>query len=272
MRSSIKLLLVLLMITTISSACVNSSQSSETNHNTNENVISDNNDTQHNDDEEVPNEENTIETEVDPIVDKIDIINDESETVLVNKFNSLSEDYIPSDLVTVSVPTILENPEVNQLREVADHALTSMFATAEEENLFLFARSGFRSYNTQVHLFNGYAEKHGEEAANTYSAKPGFSEHQTGLVMDVTSESVQFQLTEQFGDTPEGKWIAEHAHQFGFIIRYPQGKEDITGYIYEPWHLRYVGKDVATAIYESKLTYEEFLVEKGIIDHVQFEK
>lgn len=212
------------------------------------------------------------QTDIDPIKQKIDLTSDESITVLVNKLNSLSEQYVPEDLVTVSVPTVLENPEVNQLRAEADTALTDMFESAEKEGFFLFARSGYRSYNTQVHLFDGYAEKHGEEAANTYSAKPGFSEHQTGLVMDITSESVQFQLTEQFGETDEGKWVAEHAHQFGFIIRYPQHKEDITGYIYEPWHLRYLGKEVAEAVYESDVTYEEFLVDKGVIDDVKYAK
>lgn len=269
MRNFLKIMFTLLIITIISVGCANKTEpdmTDVTNDKADDNTIQNNNDT-----ESAVNEEPN-EIDVDPIVDKIDIISDESNTVLVNKFNSLSEDYTPEDLVTVSVPTILENPEVNQLREVASTALTNMFAAAEEEDLFLFARSGFRSYNTQVQLFNGYADKHGEEAANKYSAKPGFSEHQTGLVMDVTSESVQFQLTEQFGETPEGKWIEENAHQFGFIIRYPKGKEDITGYIYEPWHLRYLGKDVAKEVYESNVTYEEFLVEKGVIDNVQFEK
>lgn len=269
MKNYIKMMCTILIITIMTVGCANKSEpdaTDVTNHENDDNIIQDK------DKENEINEEDENEVDADSIVDLIDIINDESNTVLVNKFNSLGEDYTPDDLVTVSVPTILENPEVNQLREAASTALTSLFAAAEEEGLFLFARSGFRSYNTQVHLFNGYAEKHGEEAANTYSAKPGFSEHQTGLVMDVTSESVQFQLTEQFGETPEGKWIAENAHQFGFIIRYPQGKEDITGYIYEPWHLRYLGKDVAKEVFESNVTYEEFLVEKGVIEHVQHKK
>src|SRR5699024_2575641 len=107
-----------------------------------------------------------------------------------------------------------------------------------------------------------YAERNGIEAANRYSAKPGQSEHQTGLVMDITSESVNFDLSEDFGKTPEGEWVANNAHLFGFIIRYPEGKEDITGYIYEPWHLRYLSPDVATAVFESELTYEEFFAKE----------
>ena len=193
---------------------------------------------------------------------------DRSIVALVNKEYGLGEDYAPEDLVTVDVPTILENPEVNQLRKVAADALKEMFDQAEEAGIYLHARSGYRSYQTQVQLFQGYAEQHGEEAANRYSAKPGHSEHQTGLVMDVTSESVNYQLTESFGETEEGKWLKEHAHEFGFIIRYPEGAEDITGYIYEPWHIRYLGVDMATKVYESGVTYEEYLEEEGLIHEV----
>lgn len=198
-------------------------------------------------------------------------LKDPSVAVLVNKEFSLGEDYEVEDLVEVQVPTVLENTEVNQLRKVAADALYEMFEAAKEEGIYLYARSGYRSYQTQVHLFNGYKEKHGEEAANRYSAKPGHSEHQTGLVMDVTSESVGLQLTEEFGETVEGRWLAENAHRFGFIIRYPKGKEEITGYIYEPWHIRYLGVELATAIYESQLTYEEYLEKEGIIDAVILE-
>ena len=143
-----------------------------------------------------------------------------------------------------------------------------MFDQAEQSGIYLHARSGYRSYQTQVQLFQSYADRNGEEAANRYSAKPGHSEHQTGLVMDVTSESVDYQLSESFGETEEGKWLKEHAHEFGFIIRYPEGAEDITGYIYEPWHIRYLGVDMATKVYESGLTYEEFLEEEGLIHEV----
>lgn len=198
----------------------------------------------------------------------IDIFEDDSVTVLVNKQNRLSDHYAPEDLVTVEVPTILDDPEINQLREVAADALREMFNDAKKEDIYLYARSGYRSYDTQVSLFNNYVENHGQEAANQFSAKPGYSEHQTGLVMDITSESVHFELTKEFGETKEGLWVKDHAHKYGFIIRYPEGKEDITGYVYEPWHLRYLGVDVATAIYESGLTYEEFLVEEGIIHAV----
>jgi len=189
---------------------------------------------------------------------------DTSITALVNKQHSLDKTYEPTDLVTVDVPTALENPEINQLRKAAADALKEMFSKAKEADIKLYARSGYRSYKTQEALFKNYSAKNGKEAANRYSAKPGQSEHQTGLVMDVTSESVNLQLTEDFGETEEGKWISKHAHEFGFIIRYPKDKENITGYIYEPWHLRYLGIDLATEVYQSGLTYEEFLSEENI--------
>src|SRR5699024_1104745 len=119
-------------------------------------------------------------------------------TALVNKQHSLQEDYEPEDLVTIDVPTILENPEVNQLRVEAADALKEMFTVAQAINIQLHARSGYRSHHTQAMLFDNYAKEHGEEAANRYSARPGQSEHQTGLVMDITSESVNYQLVEEF--------------------------------------------------------------------------
>lgn len=193
-----------------------------------------------------------------------DILTPSSLAVLANKQYSLEEDYAPEDLVTVEVPTVLEDPEIKQMRKEAADALKDMFDAAEKDGITLFARSGYRSYQTQVSLFQNYVSNHGEEAANKYSARPGQSEHQTGLAMDVTSESVNYQLTEEFGNTPEGEWVRENAHRYGFIIRYPKGKEAITGYIFEPWHLRYLGGELAAEVHESGLTYEEYLAKKGL--------
>lgn len=208
--------------------------------------------------DQLSNDGFTVEDLKNSIINSSDILS------LVNKNYSLEDDYVPDDLVTLDVPTVLENPEINQLRKEAADALKEMINSAEEENIDLYARSGYRSYQTQVQLFNNYVANNGEEAANKFSARPGESEHQTGLSIDVTSESVDYQLTESFGETAEGIWIQEQAHNFGFIIRYPEGKEEITGYQYEPWHLRYLGKEMATEVFESGLTYEEFLVERGI--------
>ena len=128
-----------------------------------------------------------------------------------------------------------------------------MQADAKALGLDLSLISGYRSYNTQKELYNKYVKKDGEEVANTYSAKPGHSEHQTGLAFDIGS------VDRSFANTSEAKWIEENAHLYGFIVRYPNGKTDITGYIYEPWHVRYLGKETAKKVWESGLTLEEYL-------------
>lgn len=192
--------------------------------------------------------------------ESITVENPEAIDVLINKSNNLPSTYVPKDLVTLSdVPTVLSNSEINQLRSVAYEALKELFnAAKDEEGYVLYARSGYRSYNTQSSLYSSYVETYGQKAADKYSAKPGQSEHQTGLSLDITCEGVNYQLSENFADTPEGKWVSENAHRFGFIIRYPKGKEDITQYNYEPWHIRYLGTDLAEKVYESGLTWEEY--------------
>lgn len=177
---------------------------------------------------------------------------------VVNKVRSLPRDYVPVDLVKLQVPTVLPNPEINQLRKPASDALTALFEEAKSAGHTLRARSGYRSYATQDGLYRSNVAKNGQAYADKYSAKPGHSEHQTGLAMDITASSVNNQLSDSFGDTAEGLWVAENAHRFGFIIRYPKGKESITGYNYEPWHLRFVGVDLATSIFQSTLTMEEY--------------
>lgn len=188
------------------------------------------------------------------------IKNPEKIDVLVNRKYSLPDYYVPEDLVKLEeVPTVLENPEVNQLRSVAYEALKEMFSAAnEEEGYQLYARSGYRSYNTQVSLYSSYVGAYGQEAADKFSAKAGQSEHQTGLSIDITCQAMNYSLDEGFGEIEEGIWVAENAHRFGYIIRYPKGKEDITGYSYEPWHMRYVGVELAQDIYESQVTMEEY--------------
>jgi len=180
--------------------------------------------------------------------------------VLVNKNYALPDDYEPTDLVVPDVrfPFDEDDPK-KQLRKEAADALEELFSNADEAGIALFAQPGYRSYDRQEAIFASNVDQHGEEHANTYSARAGESEHQTGLVMDVTSEKIGFDLTTEFGETDEGKWIKEHAHDYGFIIRYPEGKENITQYQYEPWHLRYVGKRAAKEITENNLTLEEYL-------------
>lgn len=192
-----------------------------------------------------------------------DILNPASIAVLINKQYSLPEDYTPENLVTVEVPTVVEGLERNQMRAEAANSLQVFFADAKQEGHFLYHLSGYRSYSRQNTIFSNNVEKDGLEKASRYSAKPGESEHQSGLSVDITSEAVSFSLTAEFGETSEGIWVKENAHKYGFIIRYPKGKTGITGYVYEPWHLRYLGIELATDIYESGLTYEEYLIERG---------
>jgi zinc D-Ala-D-Ala carboxypeptidase len=180
--------------------------------------------------------------------------------IVANKERNLPEDYEPADLVTPNVPfPFKEDLPKKKLRKEAALSVEVLFKAAEEQGLELLAQSGYRSYDTQVSIFAYNADQFGEEKANQTSAQPGQSEHQTGLSLDVTSPQVNYELVEEFGETKEGKWLAENAHKYGFIIRYLKGKEEITGYQYEPWHLRYVGVEHAKEIHERGITIEEYL-------------
>lgn len=194
------------------------------------------------------------------------IQNTENILILVNKEYALPDGYAPADLVRPNVAFSFGDQDIEKsyMRKEAAEALEKMFTEAAKQNIHLFAVSGYRSYERQVQIFNHEVQKVGEEQAVQVVAVPGNSEHQTGLAMDISSQSANFALSEQFGETPEGKWLVDNAHTFGFILRYPKGKEGITGYSYEPWHFRYVGKKAATEIYKNGLTLEEYfhVVEK----------
>lgn len=140
------------------------------------------------------------------------------------------------------------------LTSTTQNAFDKMNADAKSLGLNLWIASGYRSYATQKRLYNNYVSSDGKEAADTYSARPGYSEHQTGLAFDLNS------VEESFANTDEGKWVKDNCYRYGLIIRYPKGKESITGYIYEPWHLRYVGVELATKLYNDGnwITLEEY--------------
>lgn len=139
-------------------------------------------------------------------------------------------------------------------------AFEEMAAAARLENIELVAFSGFRSYEYQTTLYNNYVKRDGQEKADRYSARPGHSEHQTGLAFDIGEKGREdLWLTSEFGETEAGKWLVKNAHKYGFILRYPKGKEEITGFMYESWHFRYLGVDVATKVNESGVTLEEYL-------------
>lgn len=182
--------------------------------------------------------------------------------LLVNKKNKLSPKYQPKDLVTLKQETNTAVTQYHQLRKKAAKAFYLLAKAAKKKGHTIVATTGYRPYEYQKSLFQTYSNKDGAKAANTYSAKPGYSEHQTGLAADVTSPSVGFTLDRGYGEKKEGKWLAQNAHKFGYIIRYPKGKEDVTGYEYEPWHIRYVGKTAAAKIYKKNGTLEEYLGEE----------
>lgn len=179
---------------------------------------------------------------------------------LVNKEFALPEDYEPEDLVRPNVSFSFGDLDIEKayLRKEAAEKLEEMFAAAVLDGIQLYAVSGYRSYERQKQIYNYEVIHSGQEAAEQVVAVPGYSEHQSGLAMDISGASVDYKLVEDFGEKPEGQWLAENAHKFGFILRYPKGKEDITGYSYEPWHFRYVGGEVASYIYENDLTLEEY--------------
>ena len=180
--------------------------------------------------------------------------------ILVNKQNKAPT--VPVTLVkpdvTPTKPSVAENI---YMRPEAARALEALFAGAAEDGITLYATSGFRSYSTQKAIFDRKAAERGEQTANRSVAKPGYSEHQTGLAMDIEGETtLGTGLTAAFGESPEGIWVAEHCYEYGFIIRYPKDKTSITGYIYEPWHIRYVGVEAATQIAELGVTFEEYIL------------
>jgi D-alanyl-D-alanine carboxypeptidase len=179
--------------------------------------------------------------------------------VLVNKERYLPSTWKPKDLITPKINFAFSGwSSKKQMRKAAGKALEELFKAAKKENISILATSGYRSFETQKQIFNENAQAYGKDNANQTSAIPGQSEHQTGLAMDITSAKVNYELEESFANTVEGKWLKENASAYGFIIRYPKGKEAITGYNYEPWHIRYVGKDVAKYITENNMTLEEY--------------
>ena len=180
--------------------------------------------------------------------------------ILVNKTNRAP--VVPVTLVKPNVtPTREALSENIYMQPEAAAALEELFQGALEDGITLYATSGFRSYSTQKAIFERKLETMSEKAANASVAKPGYSEHQTGLAMDVEGlSSLGSGLVEDFGETPEGIWLAEHCHEYGFILRYPKDRTDITGYIYEPWHIRYVGREAAAEIHELDITFEEYIL------------
>ena len=177
---------------------------------------------------------------------------------LVNKERSIPTSYVPPELVVVEVSTRSNaTSDEKRVRQTIIDPLTKMFEGAFKEGHSLMVGSAYRSATTQDLLFNTYVARVGYEQANKYSAHPGHSEHQTGLAVDISTVSQQCYLAECFIGTADGQWLADNAYKYGFHLRYPKGKEIITGYNFEPWHYRYVGIELATALHQSGITLDQ---------------
>ncbi len=177
---------------------------------------------------------------------------DDGILMLVNKYNYLPEDYDPTDIVDVKNWYCYGE---NQIKDEVYQKFIEMFDAAKEADKKLIISSGYRTHEDQEDTYNSYVDRYGVKKADTLAARPGFSEHETGLTLDITTGTA---TKDTFEDTEEFEWLKENSYKYGFILRYPKDKEDITGYAYEPWHYRYVGIEVATKIHELDITYDEY--------------
>lgn len=183
----------------------------------------------------------------------------DSVTVYVNKEYALPKTYRPANLVNPNVRFSCSYADERSLmRPVAARALEKLFNSAEKSGYYLTGVSAFRSYQRQYQIFINNIITKGKEHTLLYSAAPGTSEHQTGLAIDLSSVSLGNRLDDTFAETPEGKWIAKNSYRFGYIVRYPKDMAEVTGYAYEPWHIRYVGIPLAYYLYKHNLTLDEY--------------
>ena len=183
---------------------------------------------------------------------------------LVNKQHLLSSDYKPEDLIPVEIPFDAPTSDPKRLlRRNAALAAQCLFNRSAACGLELWGISGYRSFERQQEIYRNSIKKKGIEHTSQFIAPPGSSEHQTGLALDVSCPQIDFDLVDSFEDTKEGIWLKHHAALYGFILRYPKGKEDITGFAYEPWHIRYVTKSLSLYLSLTGLTLEEYWKHKN---------
>ena len=172
--------------------------------------------------------------------------------MIVNKYYKLSEDFVP-ELVKIDSKYAINNNQL--MTKDAKEAFEKMCIDARNDNIYLYSGSAYRSYSYQNNLYNNRVKSEGLEYANKSAAKAGYSEHQTGLALDVLNGNFEY-----LSDTDkEFKWLIDNSYKYGFILRYPKDKENITGYMYEPWHFRYLTVEVASIIKEKDITYEEYI-------------
>lgn len=206
----------------------------------------------------------TVPADAEPVVETEPVIlfdKDDPNLMLVNKDNPLDEDYAPEELVYISEEMRASDraPQYQRMQPEAAEAFEALVNGAADDGLTIKVTTAYRPYSYQEELYYYYLAVKGEEWTEQYSAPPGASEHQSGLAADVSCPSMNYALDVSFGVTEESEWLENHAHEYGYILRYQEGKEDITGYSYEPWHIRYVGKDAAAEIHSTGVTLEEFL-------------
>lgn len=178
--------------------------------------------------------------------------------VLVNKQNPIKKDYNLDDLRKVNINFIkTSTDEEKMLKDEAATALENLFEAAKRDSIILYGNSGYRSVETQKKIYSKMEKNRGKEYAKQYVAREDESEHLTGLAIDITNKERNF-----YEESREAKWVKKNAHKYGFILRYPKGKEEITGYSFEPWHIRYVGTGVSKIVYNKGITLEEYLQEE----------
>ncbi|MCI8446448.1 MAG: M15 family metallopeptidase [Bacilli bacterium] len=173
-------------------------------------------------------------------------------SLIVNKHYELGKDYAPDDIVPCSTMYAYDN---NSLREEAYNAFKRLFNAAKADGHTIIINSSYRTYDWQNEFYNDYKLTHGQSKADSIAARAGHSEHQSGLAIDVASFN---NPSANFEDTEEFTWMSQNCYKYGFILRYPKGRENITGFEYESWHYRYVGIDIATEIHEKNITFEEY--------------
>ncbi|MCR5625244.1 MAG: M15 family metallopeptidase [Lachnospiraceae bacterium] len=198
---------------------------------------------------QTPKKRNTISVNTDP----------NSIGVLVNRDYLIDKDYVPGDLVVPNVRFSYYGVyEKSFMREIAAYWLERLFKAAERDGMILEAVSAYRSYETQISVHNGHVDNLGRDEAENVSAEAGTSEHETGLCIDISCQTLGDSLEESFGVYEEGIWVAQNAYKYGYVIRYPYDKEAVTGYDYEPWHIRYVGKRLALRLHKKNWCLEEY--------------
>lgn len=194
--------------------------------------------------------------------DEYEILDPENTLILIKKGFVLPKDYEPKDLVEPNIP-IAPDTENRKLRKETAEALEEMYQDALKQNYHLVLNSGYRSYESQTKIYNESFKKYDAVTAAGLVAKPGSSEHQLGLGIDLTSQSVIDKKRLVFGDSEEYKWVIKNAYKYGFILRYPKNQSSLTGTANEPWHFRYVGKKAAKIIYDNDWTLEDYILKYG---------